>query len=100
MTDPVFLIDISAYLHRAMHVVYGDRAHSVAPTDTAFIDHVGVMLANTMEKLDIKRMAVACDSTEPSFRCEETNDLFLVDVEPQYDVSFYAGKPRPAAEPE
>lgn len=66
----IHLIDISAYLHRAMHVVYGDRSASIVPTDTAFIDHACVMLANTMVKLDIKRMAVVCDSTEPSFRCE------------------------------
>jgi DNA polymerase-1 len=70
MTAPVYLIDISAYLHRAMHVVYGDRAASVVPTDTAFIDHACVMLANTMAKLRIERMAVVCDSKEPSFRCD------------------------------
>jgi DNA polymerase-1 len=68
--DAIHLIDISAYLHRAMHVVYGDRAASVKPTDTSFIDHACIMLANTMVKLGIKRMAVVCDSTEPSFRCE------------------------------
>ena len=67
---PVFLIDISAYLHRAMHVVYGDRTPTIAATDTSFIDHAAVMLANTMAKLSIKRMAVVCDSTEPSFRCD------------------------------
>jgi len=68
--DPVYLIDISAYLHRAMHVVYGDRAATVEAADTAFVDHACVMLANTMVKLGIKRMAVVCDSTEPSFRCD------------------------------
>jgi len=68
--DPVYLIDISAYLHRAMHVVYGDRAATVEAADTGFIDHAGVMLANTMVKLGIKRMAVVCDSIAPSFRCE------------------------------
>lgn len=70
MTAPIYLIDISAYLHRAMHVVYGDRAASVAPTDTAFIDHACIMLANTMAKLRIERMAVVCDSTQSSFRCD------------------------------
>lgn len=69
MVAPIYLIDISAYLHRAMHVVYGDRAPSIVPTDTAFADHACVMLANTMVKLNIKRMAIVCDSTEPSFRC-------------------------------
>lgn len=71
MVAPIYLVDISAYLHRAMHVVYGDRAPTVAPTDTAFIDHACIMLANTMEKLRIERMAVVCDSMQPSFRCDE-----------------------------
>jgi len=70
VADPIYLIDISAYLHRAMHVVYGDRAASVSPKDTAFIDHACVMLANTMVKLRIVRMAIVCDSTAPSFRCD------------------------------
>jgi DNA polymerase-1 len=70
VTAPIYLIDISAYLHRAMHVVYGDRAPTVSPTDTSFIDHACVMLANTMEKLRVERMAVICDSTQPSFRCD------------------------------
>jgi len=70
VASPIYLIDISAYLHRAMHVVYGDRAATVAATDTAFIDHACVMLANTMEKCGIRRMAVVCDSTEPSLRCD------------------------------
>ena len=70
LPDTIYLFDISAYLHRAMHVVYGDRSASIVPTDTAFIDHACVMLANTMGKLGIERMAVVCDSAEPSFRCE------------------------------
>lgn len=70
MVAPIYLIDISAYLHRAMHAVYGDHAPTIAPTDTAFVDHACVMLANTMTKLHIERMAVVCDSTERSFRCD------------------------------
>jgi DNA polymerase-1 len=70
MAETIYLFDISAYLHRAMHVVYGDRAAMVDPADTGFIDHACVMLANTMAKLDVKRAAIVCDSTEPSFRCE------------------------------
>lgn len=66
----IHLIDISAYLHRAMHVVYGDRAATVDVNDTALADHACTMLANTMVKLDIRRMAVVCDSTDPSFRCD------------------------------
>lgn len=69
-SDAIYLVDIYAYLHRAMHVVYGDRAASVEPADTGFIDHACIMLANTMVKLSIKRMAVVCDSTMPSFRCD------------------------------
>jgi DNA polymerase-1 len=65
----IHLIDISAYLHRSMHVVYGDRAATVEATDTGFIDHAAIMLANTMVKLSIRRMAVVCDSTLPSPRC-------------------------------
>lgn len=70
LPDTIYLIDVSAYLHRAMHVTYGDRAESVAATDTGFIDHACVMLANTMVKLGVRRMAVVCDSTSPSFRCD------------------------------
>jgi DNA polymerase-1 len=70
VTAPIYLVDISAYLHRSMHVVYGDKAPNVQPTDTAFIDHACVMLANTMDKLRIERLAVVCDSTEHSFRCD------------------------------
>jgi len=70
VSEPVYLVDISAYLHRAMHVVYGERAATVPASDTAFIDHACVMLANTMVKLTTRRIAIVCDSTEPSFRCE------------------------------
>lgn len=89
MTAPIYLIDISAYLHRAMHVVYGDRAPTVPPTDTAFVEHACVMLANTMVKLRIERMAVVCDSTQPSFRC----DYF-----PQYKAERKAHTPVFAAQ--
>lgn len=92
MTAPIYLIDISAYLHRAMHVVYGDRAPSIAPTDTAFIDHAGIMLANTMAKLRIERMAVVCDSTEPSFRCD-TYPAYKAERKPHTPV-FAAQAPR------
>lgn len=68
--DTVFLFDISAYLHRAMYVTYGDRVAEVDPGDTAFIKHVCVMLSNTMTALNVKRMVVVCDSTEPLIRCE------------------------------
>jgi len=40
------------------------------------------------------------DEIEVYVRNAETRELFLVGVEPQYDVSFYGGKPQPAAEPE
>src|SRR5689334_16060557 len=43
----VFLIDIAAYLHRAMHVVYGDSVASVPETDARFVDHACGMLAHT-----------------------------------------------------
>jgi len=68
---PIFLFDVSAYLHRAMYVCYGDKAAEIVPTDTTFLRHACGMLANTMEKLDVQRMVVVCDSTEPSFRCDE-----------------------------
>ncbi len=70
MTDPIHLFDISAYLHRAMYVCYGDRCAETPATDERFIQHACGMLANTMEKLNVKRMIVCCDSTEPSFRCD------------------------------
>lgn len=68
---PIFLIDVSAYLHRAMHVVYGKGAAETPVTDTSFIDHACVMLSNTMDKLGIKRMAIVADSVEPSLRHDE-----------------------------
>jgi DNA polymerase-1 len=71
MSDPIFLFDIAAYLHRAMYVVYGDTAATTPTTDDKFIAHACGMLANTMEKLDVKRMAVVRDSIVPSLRCAE-----------------------------
>lgn len=71
MTTPIYLFDISAYLHRAMYVCYGDRVAEIEPSDTAFIRHAAGMLANTMDALRVERMVVVCDSTEPSFRCDE-----------------------------
>lgn len=70
MAAPIFLFDIAAYLHRAMYVVYGDKAAETSPDDRKFIEHACVMLANTMDKLDVRRMAVVCDSTEHSLRCD------------------------------
>lgn len=40
------------------------------------------------------------DEIEVYVRNVETRELFMVDVEPQYNVSFYGGPPKPAAEPE
>lgn len=90
--DTVYLIDISAYLHRAMHVVYGDRAATVEAADTAFIDHACIMLANTMVKLGVRRMAVVCDSTEASFRCD-AYPAYKADRKPHTPV-FAAQMPR------
>jgi len=69
MAEPIYLFDISAYLHRAMYVVYGDKTAEMPPEDQKFIVHACGMLANTMEKLSVRRMAVVCDSTEHSLRC-------------------------------
>lgn len=72
MTEPVYLFDISAYLHRALYAVYpSDRVNDVDAGDPSFIRHAAGMLANTVEKLAVRRMIVVCDSTEPSFRCDE-----------------------------
>jgi DNA polymerase-1 len=66
----LFLFDISAYLHRAMHVAYGDRVADVNPSDSAFIMHACAMLANTMEQCNVQRMLLVLDSSLPSFRCD------------------------------
>ncbi len=71
MTAPVFLIDVAAYLHRAMYVIHGDGASTASPDDDSFARHACGMLAGTMEKIGIERMAVVADSTELSFRCDE-----------------------------
>src|ERR1041385_8074000 len=71
MTAPICVFDISAYLHRAMYVCYGDRVADTEPENTAFIRHACGMLANTMDTLGAQRVVVVCDSTEPSFRCDE-----------------------------
>jgi DNA polymerase-1 len=70
MLDPVYIFDVSPYLHRAMYVSYGDRAAMVPPEDETFVKHACVMLSNTMETLGVKRMVVVADSSEPSPRCE------------------------------
>jgi len=92
MNPPVFLFDISAYLHRAMYVTYGDRVAEADPNDPSFIRHASGMLANTMERLDVKRMAIVCDSTEPSFRCDEY-PAYKAERKPHYPV-FSAQAPR------
>lgn len=86
---PIFLFDISAYLHRAMYVCYGDRVADTDPSDTRFIQHAAGMLANSMEGLRVERMIVACDSTEPSLRC---------DVFPEYKAERKAHYPVFAAQ--
>lgn len=84
MTNHIYLFDISAYLHRAMYVTYGDRAAETSPDDQAFIRHACSMLARTMDDLRVERMAVVCDSVEPSFRC---------DIYPQYKAERKAHYP-------
>lgn len=85
MTSPLFLFDISAYLHRAMYVCYGDRVAETSETDARFVQHACGMLANTMERLNIERMAVVCDSTDPSFRCDYF-PAYKAERKPHYPV--------------
>jgi DNA polymerase-1 len=95
MTAPIFLFDISAYLHRAMYVVHGDGADGAAtanPSNASFIRHACGMLANTMEGLGVQRMIVVCDSTEPSLRCDEY-PAYKAERKPHYPV-FTAQAPR------
>ena len=40
------------------------------------------------------------DEIEVYVRNAKTRELFLVNVEPEYDVSFYSGEAKPVAEPE
>jgi 5'-3' exonuclease len=68
--DCVFVFDANAFLHRAMHVCYADRAPTIAPTDAAFVKHAGKMIANVLHALNVRQMVVALDSTEHSFRCD------------------------------
>jgi 5'-3' exonuclease len=92
MSDPVFIFDISAYLHRAMYVTYGDRVADAPASDSRFIQHAATMLANTMEQLGVRRMVVVCDSTEPSFRCDEFPE-YKAERKAHYPV-FAAQAPR------
>jgi len=92
MADPIHLFDIAAYLHRAMYVVYGDNASTTPSTDETFIVHACGMLANTMEKLGVRRMAVVRDSVVPSKRCEEY-PAYKADRKPHTPV-FAAQSPR------
>lgn len=69
--NALFLFDVSAYLHRAMHIVYGDRVATVSEDDSTFIKHASVMVANTMRDLSVRRMVLVRDSTEPSWRCDD-----------------------------
>lgn len=68
--DCVFVFDITAFLHRALHVSYGDRVLAIPETDTAFVRQAGRMIANVVQALGIQQMVVALDSTEPSLRCD------------------------------
>lgn len=88
----LFLFDIAAYLHRAMYVVHGDRAAEADPNDPSLAKLACSMLANTMETLNVERMAVVCDSFEPSLRCDEYAD-YKKKRKPHYPV-FTAQAPR------
>jgi 5'-3' exonuclease len=90
--DHVFLFDISAYLHRAMYVTYGDRAATADPADSSIARQACRMLANTMDTLGVQNMAVVCDSTESSFRCDEY-PAYKADRKAHYPV-FAAQAPR------
>lgn len=92
MSTSIFLFDISAYLHRAMYVCYGDRVADTPATDDAFIRHACGMLANTVEQLGVRRMAVVCDSPLPSFRCDLFSD-YKADRKAHYPV-FAAQVPK------
>lgn len=92
MTAPIFIFDISAYLHRAMYVTYGDRCADIDPSDTHFTRHACNMLSNTMDTLRVERVVIVCDSTEPSFRCDEF-PAYKAERKPHYPV-FAAQAPR------
>jgi DNA polymerase-1 len=68
--DCVFVFDVTAFLHRSLHVSYGDRVPVVPETDTAFVKHAGKMISNVVQALEIRQMVIALDSTEPSLRCD------------------------------
>lgn len=92
MSEPIHLIDVAAFLHRAMYVTYGDRASEVDPSDSRFTSQACAMLANLMERLNIRRMAVVRDSTEPSYRCD-IFPAYKADRKPHTPV-FAAQAPR------
>lgn len=70
----IWIFDTTAFLHRAMHAVYGDRAATISETDTSFLRAATLMLANVAEIPQCKLMLLAADSDEPSLRLDEYAD--------------------------
>lgn len=67
----VHLIDTTAFLHRAMHVVYRDTASEMPAEDEGLVRHACLMLSNLCRELGIQRLILAQDSGEPSLRVDE-----------------------------
>lgn len=70
----IWVFDTTAFLHRAMHAVYGDRTPTVPETDTSFLRAATLMLAKVAESPSCTHMLLAADCDGPSLRIDEYAD--------------------------
>jgi DNA polymerase-1 len=68
--DCVYVFDVAAFLHRAMHALHRDQVDKIPADDTTAAHHALSMISSLMSQFAIRRMVVCPDSTERSLRCD------------------------------
>lgn len=65
----ILIFDTTAFMHRALHVVYGKAAHVTPPDDRRFLDQAARMIANVIDETKGDR-ALFCRDSSRSIRQE------------------------------
>lgn len=66
-----WIFDTTAFLHRALHVVYRDLVAEVPADHTQFLKHASVMVSGLLDRLQVENVVFALDSSVPSIRVKE-----------------------------
>lgn len=83
--DCVYVFDITAFMHRAAHVCYGDRIAEMPHDDPRCVQHALGMVANVLSAHSVRQMVVAVDSPLPSPRVKLYH-LYKADRKPHPPV--------------